>query len=263
MTLVTRCASLKRVRTIICGHSNAAPLYRVLVPARDETTPSIELGLRHGLAGLHTASVEPDYLNLIRRLGRTRNVAFVWEGNQANADFLLMPGRPFDFVPRGYPDTSVLPGAQVIPEACIREHLRPSLDPLNALLRDVGRPTGLLRVVVGIQPPLADNRLIRDRLTREPHYGRRAAEFGVDLAAVPIAPASVRHKLWFTLTEMYRETARRHGAFFIEPPQEACDKDGFMRVDHSGGDATHAGLPYGALMIDRLSSVLSAHQSHA
>jgi hypothetical protein len=211
-----------------------------------------------GLAGLHAPAIDQNYLALVRQLGRTRNIAFVWEGNQANADFLLSPGVPFDFVPRGYSDTSTLPDVQIVPESGIREHLSPSLGPLDALLGELGQPDGLLRIVVGIQPPLADNGLIRERLNHEPHYARRAAQFGVDLATIPIAAPSVRRKLWFTMTGLYREMASRHGALFVDTAPGAFDANGFLRVDHSGGDVTHAGLAYGRLMIERLAEALTA-----
>lgn len=200
--------------------------------------------------------VRPDYLDLVRHLGETRSVALIWQGNQANGDFLLQAGRPFDVVPRGYPDTAVLRDSRLVPEEALRAHFAGSVDALGALLGALGRPSGCRRYVLAIQPPLFDNAIIRERLHVEPHYAAFAARLGLKIDEIPITAPTVRRKLWFILMGLYREAAERHGASFIDVPPEAFDARGFLRLDLAAADVTHPGLAYGRLMIAHLAAHL-------
>lgn len=249
---------MDQVRLVIAGHSHMHAIARALVsvPESGEAVDPAAIGRAHGIAGLMGGQYTDQFRALLLGLASERNLALSWRGNQHNGDFLIMPGTVLDFLPRGYPDRSVLPGAQLIPESAIRVHLQPSMDELAALLRDIARP-GARHVVLGSPPPLADQALVRLRLGREPAFVQRAQALGMDMASIGLAPPSVRRKLWFVIQRQMAETAAAHGALFVPHPSGSEDGQGFLRQDMSGGDITHANERYGRLMLAQMAIALT------
>jgi len=215
------------------------------------------LGQTHGLAGLLGGHFTPECRRLVVELAQTRDIALSWRGNQHNGDFLLMPDRPLDFVPRSYPDKTVLSGAQVVPEAAIREHFQPSMDELAGILKELGQAPGRRHLVLGTPAPMHNEAEIRRRLGREPAFASRASSLGLDVATIGITPASVRRKLWYVIQEMMAETAASHGAAFVPSPPGSLDAESFLRLDMSGGDITHANERYGRLMLGQIAKLLN------
>lgn len=257
--LFSPCESLAAIRSVICGHSHNTALARALVEPLEDGTLSraTAIGRELGLASLLRPIDDIDYPAMVERICRGRNVALIWSGNQANADFLMMPGRPFDLIPSGYGDASVAAGAQIVPETMLRAHFQPSLERLGRMLEALGRPPGLKRIVLGVQPPLFGERVLRRHLSRKRGYfATRSAQLGIDPASVPLAPAAVRRKLWFVLMAMYRETAGRHGAEFLACPPDAIGPDGYLKPELTADDGTHANPAYGRLMIEHLAPLL-------
>jgi hypothetical protein len=255
LAMVTPCVRMSDVRTVICGQSHNTAVWRALVTPGDDGRPTraMEIAVEAGLASLPRPRTWPDYDRAVASLGRDRHVVLIWGGSQANADFLMMPGRPFDVVPRGYGAGDILPAAQVVPESMMRAHFEPSTTRLAAILEALGRPTGQKRIVLGIQPPLADETQIRLHLAkRKGYFFDKSQGLGVDPITVPLAPASLRRKLWFILMELYREQAERYGALFLPSPASAADSGGFLRPELSGEDGTHANVRYGRLLIEHL-----------
>lgn len=255
LSLMTPCARMADIRTVICGQSHNTALWRaILTPADDgRPTRAMEIALRFGLASLPRPKSVPDYDRAVAEMGRDRNAVLIWGGNQANADFLLAPGRPIDVVPRGYGDTEVAPDAQVVPESALRAHFAPSVSRIGEILGLLGRPPGRKRIVLGIQPPLPDDQVVRRHLLkRKGYFFGKSQELSVDPASVPILRPPVRRKLWFVLMEMYREEAERHGALFLPFPPAAADAAGYLKPAFSAEDGTHANVQYGRLMIEHL-----------
>ncbi|MCC6918803.1 MAG: hypothetical protein IT548_06335 [Alphaproteobacteria bacterium] len=242
---------------MLAGHSNASSVIRALV-AEEDSGGTVALARRHGLGGVIQKIVRPEYFELVRELGRSRAVALIWQGNQANGNFLLQVGQPLDVIPCGYPETALVRGCRLVPEEAVRARFAGSVDELGALLAALGRPAGCRRYILSIQPPLGDNALIRERLHTEPHYAALAARFGLKIDEIPITAPSVRRKLWFILMVMYREVAERYGALFVDVPPEAFDERGFLRLDLAASDVTHPGLAYGRLMIAQLAAHLGS-----
>ena len=263
--LMTHCARPDDVRLIFGGHSHCHAICRALISATDagETADPRAASLAHGLAGLMGVGQGVDLRALMVALAQHRDIALVWRGNQHNGDFLLMPGQVMDLLPRNYPDRSVLPGAQIVPELAIRAQFQNWADELGGMLRDLGRVPGRQHVVVGTPPPLGDDDLVRRRLAREPAFGDRATALGFDLATIGIAPPSVRRKLWFVVQELMAETAAAHGALFVPSPEAAQGADGLLRVEMSGGDVSHANERYGRLVIGDLAGQLAPQLAQA
>lgn len=258
--LMTHCATPGDVRLVFGGHSHCHAICRALIssPEAGEQTDPRASGLAHGLAGLMGVVPGVDMRGLLMAMAQQRDIALVWRGNQHNADFLLMPGAVLDLLPRNYPDRSVLPGAQIVPEAVVRAQFQRWADELDGMLRDLGRAPGRRHVVIGTPPVLGDDDLVRRRMSREPFFADQAKAVSVDLATIGIAPPSVRRKLWFVVQEMMAETAAAHGALFVPSPAAAQDASGLLRADMSGGDISHANERYGRLVIGELARQLAA-----
>ena len=256
--LLTPCAAMGEVRLVLAGHSHMHAIARALVSTPDagEAADPAAIGRAHGIAGFLGAQDPAEFLADLRELSQTRALALAWRGNQHNGDFLIMPGQVLDLLPRGYPDRSVIKGATIVAESAIRDHLQPSMDELAGLLRTFGR--GGTHVVLGTPPPLGDQDLVRARLSREPSFVQRATALGMDMATIGLAPAPVRRKLWFVIQRMMAETAAAHGAIFVPHPPGSEDAAGFLRLDMSGGDITHANERYGRLMLVQIANALSA-----
>ena len=125
--LMTQCATLGDVRLIFGGHSHCHAICRALLTgaeAEEQTDPRAA-GLAHGLAGLMGVGQGVDMRGQLVALAQHRDMALVWRGNQHNGDFLMMPGQVLELLPRGYPDRSVLPAAQIVSEEAVRAN-RPS-----------------------------------------------------------------------------------------------------------------------------------------
>jgi hypothetical protein len=258
--VLSPCVSISDIKAVIAGHSHSAAISRALVA---KATTAVQLEARHialalGIGGLRGGPGTTAYWDILENLARTRSIAIVWNGNQHNADFLLTSGQPLDFVPRGYPDPSVLPKTRLVAEAAIREHIRPSLDPLRQLLAKMPAHNGLKRLLVGTPAPLFDNDEIRRRLGREPLFREKVAAMGLDIGQVEITPPTVLRKLWFVIQTMMAEIAEEGGWQFVPVAPETMDGRGYLRLDLSADDVTHANIEFGSMMVRQIATFLKS-----
>ncbi len=258
--LVSPCPDAAQIRSVICGQSHNVALARALAEPLADGTPSRAMAMAAsiGLAALLRPRDDAAYPILVERISRTRNAVLMWTGNQANADFLMMPGQPIDLIPRNYGDTSVLRDAQLVAELAIRAHFATRIGHLDQMLSALGRPDGLRRIVLGVPPPLLEEAVMR-RHMRKPSgfFPTKAAQMRIDAETVRFAPASVRRKLWFVLMEMFRDMAERHGALFLPCPAGALDADGYLKPELTAEDGTHGNVAYGRMMIEQLVPLLA------
>ena len=238
--ILSPCVSMRDIKAVIAGHSHSAAISRALVNASTGVQRQArDIALQHGIGGLRGGPGKPGYWDNLRELAQTRSVAVVWNGNQHNADFLLACDQPLDFLPRDYPDPSVLPKARLAAESVIREHFRPSLEPLRQLMTEMPAHHGLKRLLVGTPAPLFDSGEIRKRVARS-LFIEKAAAMGINIGQVQITPPTVRRKLWFVIQTMMAEIAEKGGWQFVPVAAETMDERGYMRSDLSADDVTHA-----------------------
>jgi hypothetical protein len=255
--LLSPCGSLDEIKVVVAGHSHSAAISRALVSkATDAQREAAEIALKRGIGGLRGGPGRPAYWDILVDLARTRSIAVVWSGNQHNADFLLAPDQPLDFVPRSYPDPAVLPGARLVAEAAVREHFHPTLVPLRQLLSTMPAHHGLKRLLVGTPPPLLDDQEVRRRLGKEPLFRERVTAMGLSISQVEITPATVRRKLWFVIQTMMAEIAEESGWQFVPVAPEAMDERGYLRSDLTWDDVTHANIEFGSLMVRQIARFL-------
>jgi hypothetical protein len=255
--ILSPCDSMLEITTVIAGHSHSAAISRALVTTATEgQRQARDIALQQGIGGLRGGPGTPGYWNMLRALAQTRSIAVIWNGNQHNADFLLACDQSLDFIPRGYRDPSVLPKTRLVAENVIREHFRPTLEPLQQLLAELPAHDRLKRLVVGTPAPLFDNGEIRKRLGKEHLFIEKAATMGVDISQVEITPPTVRRKLWFVIQAMMAEVAEEGGWQFVPIAPETMDEQGYMRSDLSMGDVTHANIEFGSIMVRQISRFL-------
>jgi hypothetical protein len=249
--ILSPCVSMGDIKAVIAGNSHSAAISRALVAkGTGGVQPQArEIAFQQGIGGLRGGGRTPGYWDILADLARTRSVAVVWNGNQHNADFLFVSGEPLDCIPRGYPDTSVLPRTRLVAEAVIREHFQPSLEALRRLLPKMPAGDGLKRLLVGTPAPLFDNGEIRRRLSREPVFREKAAAMGYDISQVEITPPTVRRKLWFVIQTMMEEIAEASGWQFVPVAPETMDHRGYLRSDLAADDVTHANIEFGSIMV--------------
>ena len=256
--ILSPCVSIVDIKAVIAGHSHSAAISRALVAKASAGVQrqARDSALQQGIGGLRGGPGTPGYWDMLRDLAQTRSIAVVWNGNQHTADFLLASDQPLDFLPRGYPDPSVLPKTRLVAEAVIREHFRPSVEPLRQLLAEMPAHDRLKRLLVGTPAPLFDNGEIRKRLSKEPLFGEKAAAMGLDISQVEITPPTVRRKLWFVIQAMMAEIAEEGGWQFVPVAPETMDERGYLRPDLSAGDVTHANIEFGSIMVQQIAGFL-------
>lgn len=251
---VFRCATSRRSLLVILIRQRSRE--RSSTQALELSARLCDIALQQGIGGLRGGPGKPGYWDSLRELAQTRSVAVVWNGNQHNADFLLACEQPLDFLPRDYPDPSVLPKTRLTAEGVIREHFRPSLEPLRELMTDIPAHTRLKRLLVGTPAPLFDSGEVRKRLSKEPLFVEKAAAMGINIGQVEITPPTVRRKLWFVIQTMMAEIAEEGRWQFVPVAPETMDERGYLRSDLLADDVTHANIEFGSMMVRQIAIFL-------
>jgi hypothetical protein len=264
---LTPCEDESEIRTIVCGQSHARAVMQAIVAPQIDgaASPGPMLARRLGLAGLvgRRGTSAEQVLDHAAALAKDRHLALMWRGNQNNRDFLFAAEPLLDFVAAADPDAPVEATAALVPEAAIREHLMPSIEPLDKLLASVERAEGRRRFVLGTPAPLHDGDLLRGRLTAHvealhPANAARVRGAGDAIDSLPIMPAAIRRKLWLVLQDLMAEAAARHGADFVPVPARSLDQHGCLDPRYSIGDISHATVAYGLLVLQDLAARLEA-----
>ncbi len=139
----------------------------------------------------------------------------------------------FDFVLPEEPDLPLGGQAQLVPAKMLRAELARRIAPHIRALERLRTAAG--RVVhVESPPPLP-----------EEHIRRHPAPFADDIAALGVAPALLRYKLWRLHSSLYREACTRLGIDFLPSPPAMRDAAGMMLPFGCHPDATHGNAIYG------------------
>jgi hypothetical protein len=262
---LTPCEDESDIRTIICGQSHARSVMQAIVaPQLDGAdSPGPALARRLGFAGLigRRGTSAEAVLDHAAAQAQHRHLALMWRGNQNNRDFLFATEPLLDLVRAADPDAPVEAAAALVPEAVVRAHLQPSVEPLEKLLASVGAASGCRRFVLGTPPPLHDADLLRGRLAAHiealhPANAARVRGAGDATDTLPIMPAAIRRKLWLVLQDLLAEAAARNGAEFVPVPAQSLDQYGCLAPRYSIGDISHTTIGYGLLVLQDLAARL-------
>ncbi len=168
-------------------------------------------------------------------------------GNHYNLMGLLKHPVPFDFVLRERPDLPLLDDVTIVPEALIEAALRKLVAHPLSLLQALASSAACRAVQLESPPPNPSEQHILGKA--EPYFQDRFAALGV-------APALLRYKLWRLHSKIFRQACAQVGVEFVAAPEAAMDGAGFLIERAWGGDATHASQWYGDLVIDQISQLL-------
>jgi hypothetical protein len=192
----------------------------------------------------------PAYWDCLVQNARGRHVILSFAGNQHISHFLFAPDPMIDFFDPACADAAPVEGATLVPRALIKDHFRPTLEPLPAIVKSVIAAGAASVTVIGTPPPRADMDRFRSRVLDTDIFHRLAEQRGVDISRFSLTPSLVLKKLWGAHQELLGQAAVEAGARFVPVPREACDPDGFLREDH-GDDFTHGNHRFGRLMLER------------
>lgn len=244
--------------TILAGHSHCTSLGVPLKTAdgRSRIVPLEAADDRFvGFSGAWPRP--PEFWTQLGAAARGRTVVLVWQGNEHYAEFLLSPGRRFDFQLREEPDLPLDPDADLVPDFAAEARMGHKIPLLEAAI-DALRRGGAARVIVsGTPPPKGDAALVRAGALRESYYfGPLATKLGLTLEDIAFSPPLLMYKLWRVLQRQLEAAARRKGAEFVHAPP-ATQRDGFLLDSMAAGDATHANAAYGDAARDHLAAYLA------
>ncbi len=155
-------------------------------------------------------------------------------GNDHSMIGLVAHPPRFDFVLPDEPDLPLDRQARLVPAEMLREELERRIAPhLRALALLRAAVAG--RVVhVESPPPLPED-----------HIRRHSAPFADEIAALGIAPALLRYKIWRLHSGLYREACARLGVDLLPSPLAMRDPSGIMLPFGCHPDATHGNALYG------------------
>jgi len=97
-------------------------------------------------------------------------------------------------------------------------------------------------------PPKGDNDFIKSKISR---YRDKV------LGEHSINSPTIRLKLWQIEMQALQNVCEEYGIYIVPTPEPAFDTGGFLRADYYGGDATHANMKYGKLVLSQLEKLLN------
>lgn len=182
-----------------------------------------------------------------RSLGPDDVLVSVIGGNQHAVFSTIRHPQPFDFLlpDEGGQSLPAAAGAELVPYRVLREYFSGWIrqgdgETIGALRRSTSA-----RVVHLLAPPPK-----RDNGWIEQHHDTFFASEGIGMLG--ISAPELRMKFWLLQNHAVEDTCSELGIEVIGPPQEACDSDGFLAPNCYAGDATHANVRYGELVLRQL-----------
>lgn len=170
-------------------------------------------------------------------------------GNAHNILGLMTHDEPFDFVLSDAPDLPLAQGAMIISESEIYDLILTSVtnemgDLFNALTASADCPAFHFES----PPPIRSNEHISAHL--DPFFGSGSPR--------EVSPPFLRYKLWRLHSRAVRKLCDTYGLGFIGCPKEAADEEGFLRLEYTPNNATHANNAYGKLLMAQIEDILAS-----
>lgn len=167
-------------------------------------------------------------------------------GNEHIALSVTQPKERFDFILGAEPELELEPGAQVLPEAAIRETLREKMSPTLATIAAIRKATGAPIVCLEPPPPLPNSRILEcpQEFFRKSFDSRK------------LSGEVFRYKMWRTQSALYREVCARENICFAPVPAEFIEAPGVLADIARGADASHANALFGRRMIQAAAALV-------
>jgi hypothetical protein len=161
-------------------------------------------------------------------------------GNEHNVLSILQLYQKYDFILAEQPQLPLEGGAEIYPEAMIRETLRDWMGDSLDLLRAFRAASGAPMAQIEPPPPLPKSHVLAHPGDLLPNPAAREK----------VSPDGLRHKMWRVASGLYRETCKQLGISYIEAPQDLIDNNGMLTQSCWGADATHANEVFGRRMLE-------------
>ncbi len=190
---------------------------------------------------------------ILARLARNdpRFILLSIGGNEHNVLSIVQLYRRYDFILGEEPDLPLEPGAEILPEAVIRETLREWMAEALNLLEALRRATKAPMAQIEPPPPLPTEQV----MAHPQEFFDKAVEKS------KLSSDCLRHKVWRVQAGIYRECCERIGVTYVPVPSELVDQRGTLVQAAWGRDATHANAWFGQRMIEEAMRRLSGQIS--
>ena len=187
-------------------------------------------------------------LGIVRSLGPNDVLVSVIGGNQHAVFSTIQHPQPFDFItPEGGPPAK---GAEMVPFRALYDYFRDSLRKGDGETIDTLRRSTTARMVHLLAPPPK-----RKNAWIEHYHDTFFASEGI--TRLGVSSPDLRIKFWRLQNRAIEEICADLGIEVMGPPPDGCDEDGFLARDCYAGDATHANVKYGELVLRQLETYVT------
>ncbi|ULO22697.1 hypothetical protein [Methylocystis sp. SB2] len=172
-------------------------------------------------------------------------------GNEHIALSVTQPKERFDFILGAEPELDLEQGAEVLPEAAIRETLREKMAPTLSTIEAIRNETAAPIVCLEPPPPFPNSRI----LECPQEFFRKSFD------PKKLSGEMFRYKMWRTQSALYREVCARADILFATVPTEFIAPSGVLAKVVWGADASHANALFGRRMIQSAAELIEPRLS--
>lgn len=188
-----------------------------------------------------------EFLEEAGRLGPDDVVVSLIGGNQHAVLSTIQHPRPFDFIEPGSDQTEPVEDTELVPYRVLESYFEQGIQNGDGRSIEALRDGTCARIVHVISPPpKPDSDFIRK------FHETTFAEGNI--AGLGVSSAELRMKFWRLQTRILRKLCQSLEIDALLPPKKALDGNGFLTLEYSRQDATHANRDYGELILRQIES---------
>ena len=235
---------------LIAGHSHAAAILEAKLGdpnsvALKKVNVCYTSDLGNGPPG------NEEYWNFVAEMAQNKDLVFIWNGNQHNANFLFQTSPPFALVQANSNERSAERSNdyRLISQSMMEAFFQPSFSELKPIVESI---TGARSVSLLPGPAPKPHSHIVSRIANEEFFVGIANSLGVDVNDLTITSDSLRVQMWQILVDQLKQIAIDLGVNFIPAPEETIDENGLLLEVFWTSDVTHANNAYGIAVANQI-----------
>lgn len=183
---------------------------------------------------------------LARRGGPPAALFLTVGGSDQHSVAMLNHEQPMEVIVPWAPDSLRNESARLIPFHMMERLLRVEVDWKLNLMRMIVEKLRVHSYFWQAPPPIGSE----EHLLRFP-----GPQFQLQIETRGISPLPFRMKIAAIHDQLFKLRCAEIGVQFLPPPPVALEPNGSLSVDVSTKDSIHAGLSYGALLLDQVSAI--------